>query len=120
MSIGAEALYWGVTYSRHTRGRKDERTNIRRPFVAHDTSLCEQCSNRICLDTGAEEVGSPEGCSLGGFLGLDEFFLGVGFHGLVVSVAEQRGHDGEVGSVGEDCAEGNGRGLDRREVVETI
>jgi hypothetical protein len=68
------------------------------------------------LNGATNERGSPSGGSRCGFLGLDELLLGVGGLGTVVGVAEDGAENSKGGSVVENRAEGDGRGLNGWEV----
>ncbi len=92
------------TYRRSRAGHEDQTTQIGRAFVTQRASGVDQSTDTVGLDGGADEGGSIGGSSTGGLLRLGEFLLRVGGLGTVVGIAENRGHDGERGGVGEDCA----------------
>lgn len=82
--------------------------------------MVEDGGNRVRLQARANKSRPVECGSRSGLPGLDEFLLGVGLLRAPVRVAKDRGEDGNVGSVVKEGAEGNGRGLDGREVVESV
>lgn len=74
----------------------------------------------VCLDTGAEDRAAVESGGRGGVARLEELFFAVGGAGALVGLAEDGREDSEVGDVGENRAEGDGRGLDGGEVGEVV
>ena len=68
------------------------------------------------MNGATDERSSPGGGGGSGFLGLNKLLLGVGGLGTVVSVAKDGAEDSEGGSMVENGAEGDGRGLDGWEV----
>lgn len=104
------------TYARSRCRRKDQSAQIRRALVAQGARGIEQCAHTIALQGRAHERRAPgEGCTAG-LARADKLLLGVGGLCAVVGLAEDGSEDNEVDAVVEEGAEGDGRGLDRREV----
>lgn len=106
----------GKTYARSRASKKDQRSEVGSSLVCQGTGSINQGSNTISLERASDERAAPGSDSTAGLLGLEEFFLCVGGLGAVVGVSEDRGKDAERGSVSEDCAEGDRRRLDGREI----
>lgn len=105
---------------RHTRDRKDHSTQPRRTPIAECSGSIQKRSESVGLDSGADEGGAVDGDDGGGLARADELFLRFGVFGTAVGLPEDGGHDSQVGGVGEDGAEGDGRGLDGGEVGEGV
>lgn len=105
-----------ITHARSTASEEDQTPQVSGPLVAQRTRRVDQSPDSIGLDGAADERAAPGGCGGGGLLGLEEFFFGIGLLGAVVGVSEDGGEDCERGGVGEDCAEGDGGGLDGWEI----
>lgn len=105
-----------VTYTWASRSEEDQGTEVCGAFVAEGTSSIDQSCNSICLKTRADDGGTPACGSSCGFLGLEEFFLAISCFGALVGIAEDWGKDGGGRDLGEENAEGDGRGLDGRKI----
>ena len=104
------------TYAWCRTSHEDQRTEVRRTLVAHSTSSIDQSTNTVGLNSGSNQRRAPGGGGRGGLLGLEEFLLGIGGLGTVISITEDGSEDGERGGVVEDGAESNRRGLNGWEV----
>ena len=105
-----------ISHRRSRRSKEDQATEVRGALVAERAGGIDERTHAVRLDGGADEGSAPCGAGGGGLLGLEELLLGVGGLGLAVCVAEERAEDGEGCGVVEDGADGDGRGLDGREV----
>lgn len=99
-------------------GSKDQTAEVRSALVAQGAGGVDESTHTVGLERGADEGGAPGDGGGGRLLGLDELLLGVGELGAVVGLAEERREDRELDAVVEEGAQGNGRGLDGREVWE--
>lgn len=97
-------------------GEEDQATEVCGALVAERAGGIDQRTHTVRLDGGADERCAPCGGSGGGFLRLEELFLGVGGLGLAVGLAEERAEDGKGRGVVEDGAERDGGRLHRWEV----
>lgn len=82
--------------------------------------MTEDGGNSVGLKTRADERRAVESRGGSSLLGAKELLLSVGVLGALVGVPKDRSKDGEVGDMGENGAERDGRGLDGREVVESV
>ena len=103
-------------HRRSRAGEEDQATHVCRALVAQRARGIEQRTHAVRLDGGADEASAP--CRRGGgsLLRLEELLLGVGGLGLAIGLAEDGAEDRERGGVREDSADGDGGGLDGREV----
>lgn len=99
------------TYTRGGSGEEDQCSQVSSTLVAQGTCGIDQGSNTVSLNGASGKGATPSGGSTGGFLGLEELFLGVGSLSAVVGIAEDGGQDSQGGSVGEDGTQCNSRGL---------
>lgn len=76
----------------------------------------EQCTHAITLQGRAHKGRAPGESCAAGFARADKLLLGVGGLGSVVGLAKDGSEDDEVDAVVEEGAEGDGGGLDGREV----
>lgn len=104
------------TYTWGGAGHEDQAAEIGGTLVAERSGGIDQGSHAVGLHGATDKGRSPGGGGAGGFLGLQELFLGVGGLGAVVGVTEDRAKDGERDGVAVDGAESDGARLDRRQV----
>lgn len=104
------------TYAGSRRRRKDESAQIRRALVAQRARGIEQRTYAVALQGRAHKGRAPGDGRATGLARADKLLLGVGGLGAVVGLAEDGREDDEVDAVVEEGAEGDGRGLDGREV----
>lgn len=107
---------WGKTYARSRASKENQRSEVGSPLVCQGTGSINKSSNTVGLEGASDDRAAPGSDSAAGLLGLEEFFLCVGCLRTVVGVTKDGGKDAERGSVSEDCAKGDSRGLNRREV----
>jgi hypothetical protein len=109
-------VYVEKTYARSRASKEDQRSKVGSSLVCQGTGSIDEGSNTISLESASDDRATPSSNSTAGLLGLNELFLCVGGLSTVVGVTEDRGEDAERGSVSEDCAKGDSRRLNRREV----
>lgn len=109
-------MYVERTYARSGASKEDQRSEVGSSLVCQGTGSINEGSNTIGLESASDDRAAPGSDSTAGLLGLKEFLLCVGGLSTVVGVTEDRGEDAERGSVSEDCAKGDSRRLNRREV----
>ena len=95
-------------------GEEDNATEVGGTLVRESSGRVDQSCDAVCLNARTDDGRAPDRCGRRGLLGLEELLARVGSDGAVVSLAEERSHDGKRRRVGEDGAEGDGRRLDRR------
>lgn len=105
-----------VAYGGGRAGHEDQAAEVGGALVAESAGGVDQSTNTVGLNGRPDERGSPGDAGRGGFLGLEELFLGVGLLGATVGVAKQWTHYSQAGGMIEDGAEGDGRRLDGWEV----
>lgn len=104
------------TYTRSRTGKKDQTPQIRSALVGQRAGRVNQRADTVRLQGAPDRRASPSGDCARRLLGLDEFLLRVGGLRAVVDIPEDGGQDSERGSVSEHGAQGDGRGLDSRQV----
>jgi hypothetical protein len=105
-----------MTYRRSSRGEEDQRAEVSSALVGEGTSGIDESTDTVGLDGGADERATPRGSGGGSLLGVEVLLLGVGGLRAAVGVAEDGAKHGQGDGVVEGGAQGNGRGLDGREV----
>lgn len=101
-----------VTYTGGSSGSEDETTEVGSALVAQGAGGVDEGSNTVGLETSSDKGSAPGDGSTSSLLGLEELLLGVGSLGALVGLAEEGSHDGELNTMVEDGAEGDGGGLD--------
>lgn len=104
------------TYGRGRSSSKDETTKVSSSLVAQGASSVDESTDTVALESGTDKRGAPGNGSAAGLLGLDKLLGGAGLLGALVGLAKERAHDGDFDAVVEGGAQGNGRGLNGREV----
>jgi hypothetical protein len=104
------------TYGRSRAGEEDQAAEVGGALVGESASGVDEGTNTVRLDGRADKGSAPGGGGRGGLLGLEELLLGVGGLGLTVGVAEDGAENSKGDGVVVDGAEGDSRGLNRREV----
>jgi hypothetical protein len=82
--------------------------------------VVQNSGDSVGLDSGADESRTVKGGRRRRLLTLDELLLGIGVLGFTVGFAEHGAQHREVRGVVEEGAEGDGGGLDGREVFESV
>ena len=103
-------------YGRSGGGSEDQTTEVGGALVGEGTGGVEKSTNTVGLEGRAGKGSTPGSGGRSSLLGLEELLLGVSGLGLAVGVAEDGAEDGQRGEVVEGSADGDGRGLDGREV----
>lgn len=93
-----------VTYRWSRAGSEDQSTEVGGALVAESTRGIDESTDTVGLERRAGERCAPRGADGRGFLRLEEFFLGVGFLGLAVGLAEDGAEDRERCDVVESSA----------------
>ena len=99
-------------------GSEDETAEVGGAAVAEGAGGVDEGADTVRLEGRADEGRTPGHHDRGGLTRLGKLLLAVGDLGALVGLAEERGHDGQLGGVVEDGAEGNGRGLDGGKIWE--
>lgn len=109
-----------MTYAGDSGGGKDKTAKIRRTLVAQDIGVVQDGSDCIRLDTGADDASAVERSGGGSLTATQKLFLAVGLLRLVVRLAKERRHDGQLRHVREHSAERDCRWLHRWQVVKRV
>lgn len=104
------------THRRRRAGEEDKTTQVRGALVAEGASGVEKRADTVRLHGAAYQARAVAGRRRRGLLGLEELLLGVGCLRLPVRVAKDGTEDRQRDRVRVDGAEGDSRGLNRREV----
>jgi hypothetical protein len=97
-------------------GGEDESTEVSSALVGQGASGVDESTDTVALESGAQEGGAPGNGGVGGLLGLDKLLAAGRGLVAVVGLAEDGGQDGELNTLVEGQAKGDGRGLDGRKV----
>lgn len=114
-------LLWldrGKAYRWGGRSKEDEGTKVGGALVGEGAGGVDESAYTIGLDTRADNGASPRGGGGGSLLGVEVLLLGVCLLCAAVGIAKDGAKNGEGDGVVEGSAEGDGRGLDGREVYE--
>lgn len=96
---------------------EDESAEVGSALVAESASGVDESTDTVGLEGGTDESAAPCGDSTSGLAGTGKLLLAVGYLGALVSLAEERGEDGELGGLVEDGAKGDGGRLNWGKIV---
>jgi len=105
-----------MTYGGSGGGEEDQGAEVSSTLVGESSGSVDQSTDTVGLDTRAEDGATPRCGGGSGLLAVEVLLLGVGLLCAAVCVTEDGAEDSEGDGVVEGRAEGDGRGLDGREV----
>lgn len=109
-------MEYGMTYGRSSGSEEDQRAEVSSTLVGESAGSVDESTNTVRLNGRADDGATPRSGGGGSLLGVEVLLLGVGLLCAAVGVTKNGAENGKGDSVVEGRAEGDGRGLDGREV----